>query len=83
MMVFMPLRQRIRIIVSSGAAIALLGVIVFLSAHAIATPAAGVSYNTAERNLHEMLWTAFAIALWLGGVLVAAVGLSAWCRDGT
>ena len=54
-------------VTSAGAAVALVGVIVFLCAHAISTPAAGVDYNTDDRLLHELLWAAFAIALLLVG----------------
>jgi hypothetical protein len=68
------------VVTSAGAAVALVGVIVFLCAHAISTPAAGVSYNTDDRLLRELLWAAFGIALLLVGGLIAAVGLASWCR---
>jgi hypothetical protein len=50
---------RSRIVTAAGVAIALVGVIVFFSAHAISTPERGVSYNPDERRLHELLWGAF------------------------
>jgi uncharacterized membrane protein YagU involved in acid resistance len=78
----MPLHRRTTLLIATGGAIAFVGVVVFLAAHAIATPAAGVVYNPAERDLHETLWAAFGMIVWIGGIIIAAVGLSAWCRDG-
>jgi hypothetical protein len=77
----MPRRKRPLLVIVIGAAIAAVGVVLFLSAHAIATPDPGTAYAASERDLHETLWAAFGIAAWLGGVVVAAVGLSAWSRD--
>ena len=77
----MPHRKRPLLVIAIGAVIAVIGVILFLSAHAIATPGVGQTFVASERDRHEALWAAFGIAVWLGGVIVAAVGLSAWLRD--
>ena len=69
------------IVASAGSVIALVGVVVFLNAHEITTPAAPASYDSHEQQLHEVLWAAFGIALLLAGALVAAIGLMSWCRD--
>jgi hypothetical protein len=76
-----PLARSV-IVALIGAATALLGVIIFLSAHVLSTPA-GVAYNPEDRRLHELLWGAFGIALLLAGALIAAVGLALWCRTDT
>ena len=78
----MPRHQRALVVFGIGGLIAILGVIFFAAAHAIATPGPGIPYNGAERDLEETLWAAFGISLLMGGVIVAAVGLWAWCRDG-
>jgi hypothetical protein len=72
--------SRAKITIAVGSAVAAVGAVVFLAAHAIASPASG--YNPAHRDLHETLWCALAIALVLGGIAISAVGLSAWCRGG-
>jgi hypothetical protein len=76
-----PLLPRWKVVAFAGAAIALVGVIVFLSADAVAKPAPGVSYILEKRRMDEVLWAVFGIALLMAGALVAAVGLWSWCRD--
>lgn len=63
-----------------GALIAILGISLFLAAHAISTPS-GVTFTPSERDLHEILWAAFGTAMMLGGLGIVAVGLLAWCRN--
>src|SRR5262245_6813358 len=74
-------RSQVRgvIVALIGTVIALIGIIVFFSAHAVSIPGSGV--NLEDQLLHELLWALFGIALVLGGTLIAAVGLSAWCRS--
>ena len=73
-------RSRWVIVTSIGAVVALAGVIVFLCAHAISAPPRGATYSADHQRLHELLWGAFGIALMLVGALLAAVGLTSWCR---
>lgn len=67
--------------VALGAALALLGVILFGSAHAITTPPPGVGYNDDQWRLDEVLWSTLGIALMMAGLLFAALGMNAWCRQ--
>jgi hypothetical protein len=77
-----PPRRRVtrdEIVALLGAATALIGTVLFACAHKL------TDYDTlvAEHaRLHELLWAAFGIALLLAGAMIAAAGLSAWCRSG-
>ena len=62
-----------------GSGIALIGIIVFLAAHAISAPPTGLRYNVEDWRLRELAWRAFGIALLLSGTLITAVGLTSWC----
>ena len=68
---------RSQIVTLLGAAIALIGILVFLVAHELADYD---SLAAEHARLHELLWAAFGIAVFLAGTLFAAVGLASWCR---
>jgi hypothetical protein len=71
---------RITVTVGSGVAIAALGVAVFLCAHDLSWNSER-PHNETYINLHETLWAAFGIAVWFGGIIITAVGLTAWCSN--
>jgi hypothetical protein len=84
----MPLRKRIFATTLAGALTAIVGVVLFLSAGAIATSSnsvpltgSGYSINPSDRDRDEVLWSVFGFTLILSGTAVAAVGLSAWCHS--
>jgi hypothetical protein len=74
-----PRTRRCMIVIGIGAVIALVGVIVFCSAHAISTPTAPSNFD--DWQLREVLWAVFGITLLLIGAILATVGLTLWCRN--
>jgi hypothetical protein len=66
-------------VVSAGAIVAAVGVIIFCCFHWIA--AIGEPMSDPHRWSHEVLWGAFGIAVVLAGTIISAVGLVAWCRE--
>jgi hypothetical protein len=70
--------MRIAITIGSGVAIAALGLAVFLCAHDLSLNSEH-PHNETHVILHESLWAAFSIAVWFGGIIITAVGLTAWC----
>jgi hypothetical protein len=70
------------ITIGVGALIATVGIVIFLGDRSLATPPANQLYSQAERDMFQILWACFGIAIWLGGVAISAVGFAAWCRNG-
>jgi len=75
-----PIARGINVTVA-GALISLVGVIVFLCAHAITAPTAPASFDGSQ--VREVLWAVFGITLLLVGALLGTVGLIFWCREAT
>ena len=71
--------MREAITVAFGVAIAAIGVAVVLCAHTWSWQPNLQEFNETHRNLHEVLWASFGIAIWIGGVIIAAVGVASWC----
>jgi len=70
--------ERIYTTIGVGAAVTLLGIIVFLAAHEMTEPTG--SYNMSQRIVSEVCCRAFGLTLLLAGSIVASTGLSAWCQ---
>jgi hypothetical protein len=73
--------MREAITLAFGVAIATIGVAVFLYAHQFGRASYLQEYPQSHRDLHELLWAAFGIAIWLGGVIITAIGLASWCNN--
>jgi nitrate reductase NapE component len=75
--------MRSLITITVGSVIAGIGVVIFLCDRSLATPVANQLYSAGERNMFQILWAAFGIALCLAGAMIGALGFAAWCRDGS
>lgn len=53
----------------------------FLCAHTFSGPLYLQEFNEKYRNLQEVLWAVFGIAIWIGGIIITAVGLRFWCDN--
>jgi hypothetical protein len=73
--------MRIATTVLMGVAIAAIGVAIFLCAHKYSDGEYLQMYDGAYKHLHEVLWSAFGIAILLSGAIITAVGLASWCSD--
>ena len=71
--------RRSQRVIAIGAAIVLIGVIVFFRAMSWNTR--GVSLPADDARVDELLSGALGLTLLLGGMIIAAVGLAVWCRE--
>lgn len=71
--------RRSQKVIAVGAAIALIGVILFF--RALSWNTRGASLPADDARVDELLSGALGLTLLLGGMIIAALGLAVWCRE--